>query len=258
MSITLSGLTVAYEPDHPVVDGVSISVATNEWLGLLGPNGAGKSSLLRAVIGLVESRGTIALDGSSLADLSRRNVARLVAFVPQEPVMPAGMSVTDYVLLGRTPYLPYLGREGAQDVAAATIAMDLLDLRQLVARELKDLSGGERQRVALARALAQQPSILLLDEPTAALDIGHQQSALQMIGAIREQRPMTIVSAMHDLTLAGQFADRLVLLAEGRVVAEGDARTVLTEDNIQKYYKATVEIIEMSDGIVVVPARRPT
>lgn len=254
MSVGARRLTVAYTPGQAVVDAVTVEVATNEWVGLIGPNGAGKSSLLRALAGLIPADGEIELDGTPIATIARRQLSQLVAFVAQEPVMPAGMTVTEYVLLGRTPYLPYLGSESRHDISTALSAMELLELRSRANRMLSDLSGGERQRVSLARALAQEPSILLLDEPTSALDIGHRQTALDLIGAIRAHRPVTIVSAMHDLTLAGQFSDRLVLLSEGRVVAEGDARSVLTEHNIGKYYDAHVRVVEIEDGIVVVPA----
>ena len=257
MSIRSRSLTVCFSPGVPVVDGVDLDVATNEWVGLLGPNGAGKSSVLRALAGLLPSEGGIELDADALSHLSRRDVSRRVAFVPQEPNMPPGMTVTEYVLLGRTPYLTYLARESRTDLDIAQNAMEMLDVEWLAARTLSELSGGERQRVALARAVTQQPTILLLDEPTSALDIGHQQAALEMIGDIRAHRPMTIVSAMHDLTLAGQFADRLILLSEGRCVAEGVATDVLTVDNIQKYYDAKVEVLESSSGLVVVPARSP-
>ena len=255
MSVAVKDLSVSYRPGHPVLQEVSLRVDTHEWLGLLGPNGAGKSTLLKAIAGLVGHSGSITLDGVDSASLPHRDRARSVAFVPQEPVMPSGMTVTEYVLLGRTPHLPYLGSEGAHDLAVARSALDLLDMRFLVGRNLADLSGGERRRVALARALAQEASNLLLDEPTGALDIGQGQNALELIGYLREERPMTIITAMHDLTLAGQFPDRLLLLAGGRTVAEGTAATVLTADYIREFYRATVEVVRVNGGVAVVPVR---
>lgn len=257
MSLSATDISVTYDGVTPAIDGVSIHVDTNEWLGLLGPNGAGKSSLLKAIAGLVRSTGRVRLDGDDPARLGRRAVAQRVAYIPQEPLMPAGMTVTEYVLLGRTPYLPYLGSESRKDLRASYRALELLDLVGLAARPLDDLSGGERQRVVLARALAQEASVLLLDEPTSALDVGHRQRALELIGAIRHDRPLTIITAMHDLTLAGQFADRLVLLCGGVVVAEGNARTVLTVANIERFYDATVDVIPIrGGGVAVVPLRR--
>ena len=255
MSIAATGVSVSYGA-ATVLNDVSLQVATNEWVGLLGPNGAGKSTLLRVIAGLVGSSGEVTIDGEPQVGMGRRSVAQRLAYVPQEPVMPAGMTVTEYVLLGRTPHLPYLGSEGQDDLEATARALTVLALMEFADRSLDDLSGGERQRVVLARALAQEPSILLLDEPTSALDIGHRQHALELIGSIRSQRPMTIVTAMHDLTLAGQFADRLVLLFRGRLVAEGSASDVLTVDNVRSYYNAAVEVIGLTGGgVAVVPIR---
>lgn len=255
MSLAVEGLSVAYRPGRPVLREVSFCVAPHEWLGLLGPNGAGKSTLLKAITGLVEHRGTVRLGGVDAASMRHRERARVVAFVAQEPAMPPGMSVVEYVLLGRTPHLPYLGSEGPQDVRVACSALDLLNLGCFSGRPLTDLSGGERRRVALARAIAQEADILLLDEPTGALDIGQGQKALELIGRLRRRRPMTIITAMHDLNLAGQFPDRLLLLDGGRIVAEGPAEQVLTEDRIKSFYRANVEVIRLNGTVAVVPVR---
>ncbi len=219
---------------------------------LIGPNGAGKTTLVRAVAGLVGHRGRIELDGVELRRLGRREVARRVAIVPQVPAMPPGMTVREYVLLGRTPYVSYMGREGRRDVAAAAQALDRLDLGELADRELGTLSGGERQRAVLARALAQEAPLLLLDEPTTALDAGRQQEALELIDALRLDAGLTVLAAMHDLTLAGQYASRLLLLSKGRIVAHGGPSEVLTEPLIGEHYGARVRIVE---GGVVVPVR---
>ena len=255
MSITVTDLSVAYRPGQPVLREVNMQVDTCEWLGLLGPNGAGKSTLLKAIAGLVDYRGTVILGGIDSASLRHRARARSVAFVPQEPVMPPGMTVAEYVLLGRTPHLSYLGSEGVHDMEAGRSALELLDLRVLALRNLSDLSGGERRRAALARAIAQEADILLLDEPTGSLDIGRGQNALELIGCLRSERPMTIITAMHDLTLAGQFPDRLLLLAGGRIVANGPAAEVLTADCIRDFYRATVEVVRVNGGVAVVPVR---
>ena len=154
-------------------------VHSGEWCGLIGPNGAGKSSLLRALVGLVESTGEVLVDGAPLALRSRRRRASLVAYVPQAPVLPDDMSGFEYVLLGRAPYVGYFGSESRHDKAMAVDVLERLDLQEFASRRLGTLSGGERQRLVIARALAQEAPILLLDEPTAALDIGHQQQALE-------------------------------------------------------------------------------
>ena len=235
-----------------VVDGVSFSVEPGDWVTLIGPNGAGKTSLLRAIAGLVGHRGEIRLNGDPLHALRRRAVAQRVALVPQAPLMPAGLSVEEYVLLGRTPYVSYVGREGRGDLAAAASAMARLDLAELASRQLGTLSGGERQRAVLARALAQEAPLLLLDEPTSALDAGRQQEALELIDGLRLDAGLTVVAAMHDLTLAGLYAPKLLLLSGGRIVAEGAAAEVLTEPLIEEHYGARVRVLEGA----VIPVRR--
>jgi iron complex transport system ATP-binding protein len=240
-----------------VLDDVSAVVDDGEWVAVIGPNGAGKTTLLRTVAGLVSYDGDIRLGGSNVAGLSRREVARRVALVPQDPLMPREMTVGEYVLLGRTPYVPYLGTESRADLEAVERALDRLDLHELARRRLGTLSGGERQRAVLARALAQEAAILLLDEPTAALDVGRQQQVLEFVDRLRGDRRLTILSAMHDLTLAGQYADRLVLLNGGRVVATGSAAEVLTGDVISTHYGAEVAVLDAPGvGVAVVPVRR--
>jgi iron complex transport system ATP-binding protein len=235
-----------------VVESVSFAVERGEWVTMIGPNGAGKTSLVRAIAGLVPYRGEIRLDGKSTHRLRRREVARRVAVVPQSPLMPSGMTVQEYVLLGRTPYVSYVGNEGRSDVAAAEAASARLDLAELLDRELGTLSGGERQRVVLARALAQDAPLLLLDEPTSALDAGRQQEVLELIDSLRLDAGLTVLSSMHDLTLAGLYAPRLLLLANGRIVADGAPEEVLTAHLIGEHYGARVRVI---DGAVV-PVRR--
>ena len=231
-----------------VVESVSFAVERGEWVTMIGPNGAGKTSLVRAIAGLVPYRGDIRLDGKSTHRLRRREVARRVAVVPQSPLMPSGMTVQEYVLLGRTPYVSYVGNEGRSDVAAAEAASARLDLAELLDRELGTLSGGERQRVVLARALAQDAPLLLLDEPTSALDAGRQQEVLELIDSLRLDAGLTVLSSMHDLTLAGLYAPRLLLLANGRIVADGAPEEVLTAHLIGEHYGARVRVI---DGAVV-------
>ncbi len=237
-----------------LVDEVTAHVGRGEWLSLLGPNGAGKTTLLRAAAGLVRCRGTVRLLGRELASLPRRDVARLIALVPQVPVLPTGLTVAEYVLLGRTPHVGVLTREGADDRAAAAEALERLELDEVARRPLTSLSGGELQRAVIARALAQAAPILLLDEPTTALDIGHQQQALELVERLRREEGLTVVAAMHDLTLAAQYGDRVVLVDRGRTVAEGTARDVLTSDRITSLYGARVRVVDDED-FAVVPVR---
>jgi iron complex transport system ATP-binding protein len=238
----------------PILRGLSFAVARGEWVGLLGPNGAGKTTALRALAGLVPYRGTIRIDGNEARGAGRRRLARSIALVPQLPERPPELTVAEYVLLGRTPHLGYFASEGSDDRAAAARALARLELDSFAQRALGSLSGGELQRAVLARALAQEAAILLLDEPTSALDLGRQQQALELVLSLREDG-LTIVSAMHDLTLAGQYADRLVLVDQGVVVAEGAASDVLSPKNIAAYYGATVRVVEDEGHVFVLPFR---
>jgi iron complex transport system ATP-binding protein len=255
--LEIRGVRVAYD-GHDVLTGVSLAVPTGGWLGLIGPNGSGKTTLLRAVCGLIRFDGEVRLDGEPADTSRRRQLARRVAYVPQRPVLPAAMTVTDYVLLGRTPYITLFGTESRHDRAVAAGVLARLELDELATRVLGSLSGGEAQRAVLGRALAQEAPLLLLDEPTAALDVGHGQHVLELVDELRAERGLTVVAAMHDLTLAGEFSDRLALLAAGRVIAEGTAREVLRERVLARHYGAELRIIEDgSGGIVVLPRHRP-
>jgi len=254
-SLELVGVTVRYAETVAVRD-VSMTAAPGEWLGVIGANGAGKSSLLRAAAHLVPFTGTVAVDGVSLGGLSRRRRAQLVAYVPQQPELPAGMSVLDYTLLGRTPHIAYFGVESAADRRQCRDLLDQLRLADLADRHLATLSGGELQRVVLARALAQDAPVLLLDEPTSALDLGRRVDALELVDELRRSRGLTVVSAMHDLTLAAQFADRLVLVSAGGVVAAGSPAEVLREDLLSTCFGARVRVLTDEDGsLLVVPHR---
>jgi iron complex transport system ATP-binding protein len=254
-AVELRGVSVDLDR-RPVLRDLDLTVPGGARLGLIGPNGSGKTTLLRAVAGLVPHRGQVQIGDAPPGNLSRRELARRIALVPQTPAVPAGMTVTDYVLLGRTPYIPYLGTETRRDLAIVADVLDHLDLGAFAGRALDSLSGGERQRAVLARALAQQAPVLLLDEPTTGLDVGHQQQVMELADTLRRDLELTVVSAMHDLTLAGQFADQLVLLDRGRVAAAGPPRAVLTEEVIARHYHASVRVLEdPGGGIVVVPVR---
>jgi len=251
--IELRDLTVRFG-GHEAVRHASFAAEAGDWVVLIGPNGAGKTSVLRAMCGLLPFDGEILVDGRDVRSLSRRELARIVAFVPQTPETPHELTVAEYVLLGRTPHIGYFAAEGSADRRAAASALDRLELSPFAERPLGSLSGGEVQRVVLARALAQEAPILLLDEPTTALDLGRQQQALELIDALRTDG-LTVVSTMHDLTLAGQYAARLLLLDRGVVVAEGTPEEVLSVANLSAHYDARVRVVQDEDGIFVLPLR---
>lgn len=240
-----------------VVDRVELRVPAGGWLGLIGPNGAGKSTLLQALAGLRRSdSGRVEVDGVDPQRLGRRTIARHVAVVAQHPILPPGMPVFDYVLLGRTAHLSFLRSRSRRDLDIVSEVLADLGLDRLAGREVDQLSGGEAQRVAVARALAQQAPVLLLDEPTSSLDVGHQQEVLELVDRLRHERGLTVVAAMHDLTAAGQFSDALLLLDHGQAVASGPVSSVLDAERIARHYRAHVAVVEQPDGTVAVVPRR--
>jgi iron complex transport system ATP-binding protein len=254
-SLAFVDLAVRYGRREAIA-GFTDTVRPGEWLCLIGPNGAGKSSILRATAGLVAHDGRIEVDGSPLSLRSSRRRAELVAYVPQSPNLPDDMTGAEYVLLGRNPYIGYFGVESRHDLAMVASVLDRLDLVDFAHRPLGTMSGGERQRLVIARAIAQEAPILLLDEPTSALDIGHQQQALELVDRLRREHGLTVVSAMHDLTLAGLYADRLALLHQGHVVATGPAASVLRPETLSEFYGVSVSVHHEDDGTVVVVPRR--
>ena len=253
--VELDSVSVRFD-GRAAVDRVTAAVGRGEWVGLIGANGAGKTTLLRALVGLVEHEGEVRIGGKPTAAMGRRQRARSVAYVPQAPELPADMSVFDYCLLGRTPHIGYLAVESDADLAHCARLLDRLELAALSPRHLATLSGGERQRVVLARALAQEAPVLLMDEPTSALDLAHRVEALEIVDELRREWGLTVVSAMHDLTLAGQFADRLLLLSGGAVAAFGAPTEVLDERVLGDAFACPVRIIRTDDGELVVVPRR--
>ena len=252
--LTVRGLQVALAGKN-IVSNIDLEVSVGQWTCIIGPNGAGKSSLLKALAGIIPSTGEILIDGSNMRDLSHRDRACWIAYVAQEPVMPTGMRVFDYVLLGRTAHLKMLATESPKDLEITHYVISELDLVEFIDRDIATLSGGERQRVAIARALTQASPIILLDEPTTALDVGYQQEVLELIDKLRNEKKIAVISTMHDLTVSGLYPDRLLLLAQGRVVASGSAESVLTPENIAQHYGAKVSVINHASGPVVIPER---
>ena len=241
----------------PVLTGVDLDLDRGQWITVIGPNGAGKTTLLRAILGAVPYGGEIVIGGLASRDAMAR--ARSIAYVPQSPVIPPGVLVVDYVLLGRTPHRGAFAGDSPRDVEVAMNVLDRLDLLGFGSREVISLSGGERQRVVLARALTQEASVLLLDEPTTALDLGHQQDVLDLVEELRREHGLSVLATLHDLTLAARYGDEVAVLAGGRVAESGPPASVLTESLIATHFNANVRIIDDIDGPVIVPvAGRPT
>lgn len=239
----------------PILHGMTLTVPAGSWVSMVGPNGSGKTTLLYALAGLIPSDGEVDVAGIRPSRSGRRAIARTVALMPQRPTVPEGVTVRELILLGRTPHIPRFGTESARDVEVVDHVIDRLALDEFTGRTATTLSGGELQRVVLARALAQEPRILLLDEPTSALDIGHQQQVLELVDSMRVEDGITVVAAMHDLTSAAQYGDRVVLLDGGRIVADGPASEVLTTDRLDRVYDARVEVLDRRDGRAVLPLR---
>ena len=227
-----------------VLDGLSLRVGAGEMVGVVGPNGAGKTTLLKLVSGVLGfQRGRVLVGDEDLTRLRSSERARLVSVVPQNPQLPMSFTVLDLVLMGRNPHLRLLEWEGAGDVEIAGRAMELTDTAHLADRLIGTLSGGERQRAVVATALAQEAPVLLLDEPTSSLDLAHQSRVMDLVRRVQQERGGAVLMAMHDLTLAAQYCDRLVMLADGRCYADGPPPEVLTPENIWDVYGARVAVL---------------
>jgi iron complex transport system ATP-binding protein len=241
------------------LENVSAAVERGSLTGLLGPNGCGKTTLLKLLSGVLQPhRGAVSLNGVPLAGQSRREIARHLAVVPQETHPAFDYTVMEMVLMGRHPHLGPLELEGPSDLALAREAMAATGTEHLAARAYMTLSGGEKQRVVIASALTQLPEVLLLDEPTASLDLGYQLEVASLLRRLNRDRGVTMVLATHDLNLAASLCDRLILLRDGRSVAQGPTREVLTASTIRRIYdvEADVSFHAAAGHVTVTPLRR--
>ncbi|MBI4733051.1 MAG: ABC transporter ATP-binding protein [Chloroflexi bacterium] len=264
--LKIEGLSVSYG-QRRVLHGISLEVNSGEVVALIGPNGAGKSTLVRAVSGVIPVEGgSIRTNSSDLLSLSPMMRARHLAVVPQAVSMPPAFTVWETVLLGRTPYLNFLGQVSVKDEQIARAALARVDALDLSERRVGELSGGEQQRVLLARALAQSTPILLMDEPTAHLDLQHQVALMEMAQELAHADPLTgtgglaVLAALHDLNLAARYADRLALLVSGEIKAQGTAQQVLSPEAIAAAYGLPVDVIPhpfAEDVPLVLPLGKP-
>lgn len=249
--IEIKNLNVDYGPRR-VLKNISLDVKTGETLALLGPNGSGKSTLIRALSGVVRACGSngggtpplLRLFGRDLGGLNAAQRARLMAVVPQAVSLPPAFTVWETVLLGRTPYLNFLGQLSSKDEEIARESLEKVDALSLAPRRVGELSGGEQQRVLLARALAQSTPVLLLDEPTTHLDLQHQIGLLELVHKLAREQNLTVLIALHDLNLAARYAERVALMVDGEIKASGTAKEVLRPAMISQVYGWPVQVVQ--------------
>lgn len=236
-------ISVAYGSKNVLQD-VSLDVAPGEILALIGPNGAGKTTMVRAVSGTVSlTSGQAYVNGRDLSKLSTAQRARVLAVVPQARQLGGAYTVEQAVMMGRTAYMSWLGRESEADQAAVKLALEQANLEDFTQRSIAQLSGGEQQRVLLARALAQSTPVLLLDEPTNHLDLQHQTNLLSLVKKLTQDKQLAVMMAMHDLNLVSFFADKVALLVNGRLICSGSPQEVIRADYISEAYQTPVEIV---------------
>lgn len=245
--LRLSDIHFAYN-GRPVLQGLNLELVEGELVALVGPNGSGKSTLLKVISGVVkQGRGVVMWGENDLSKMAPRERAKIVAVVPQNPQLPESLSALEVVFMGRTPYLGLLQNEGPGDRAAVAWAMEVTGTAELASQLVGRLSGGERQRVLMARALAQEAPLLLLDEPTASLDIAYQASVMDTVVSVQRARGGAALVAIHDLTLAAQYCQRIALLKDGSICALGEPRDVVTAENVFAAYGAFATILAHPD-----------
>jgi iron complex transport system ATP-binding protein len=241
-----SQITFAYG-DRPALRGAGVSLATGEVVALLGPNGSGKSTLIKSLLGHLQAEGMIEWEGKPLAKWSRRELARRVAYLPQSPGFEPGQKVIEALRLGRSPYWSAFGIESARDEQVVRQISATLGLDDLLNRPLDELSGGQRQRVFVGRCLVQEPAAMLLDEPSTFLDLRHQVELCQLLRQLAEKQSIGVLMASHDLNLAAAFADRVVVLADGMVAAEGSV-DVLEPGLLSRVYGVAMIRVDRPGG----------
>jgi iron complex transport system ATP-binding protein len=246
-AIQTRDLSFAYK-DRTVLQAISLSVKGGGMVGILGPNGSGKTTLLKILSAVLRAQGEVKLNGKQIETYGSRELSRLCAVVQQETRVDFPYTAAEIVLMGRASYHSPLALEGKKDLEVARTSMDFTNSLLLANRYLHELSGGEKQRVMIARALAQEPEILLLDEPSAFLDLKHQVQVFELLRRLNRERGLTIVAALHDLNLAALFFPRLIMLLDGKIYRDGSPSEVLTEKTIEEVYGVRVRVEHDSAG----------
>lgn len=259
-AIDIDGLSYAYGPGRPVLHRLEFSVAMGDFFIIIGPNGSGKTTLLKILAGLIRPRaGGVKIMGRRLSGYSRKRLARRIAYVPQQTPGDFPFTVSDVVLFGRAPHLGTFGVESSTDREMADQAMTFMEIDHLASRRIDQLSGGERQRVFIARAICQEPEIILLDEPTAALDLSHQLRVMDLMEKMKAEKSITVAMVSHDINLAAMYADTLLLLHNGRLVEYGPPDSVLSYQTLERAYSCPLLVDESPLGpmprVTPVPGR---
>jgi iron complex transport system ATP-binding protein len=253
--IDIQDLNFAYS-ENPVLKGISLQISPAEFIGIIGPNGAGKSTLLKLIDGIyTDVKAQIFINGQPIRSLSRKALARQVAYLPQEIDMAFAYSVEEVIRMGRFPYLQGIHLYAREDQKMVEEVMQLMDVKQFRLRSFHELSGGEKQRVMIASALAQEPEIILLDEPTSALDLHHQIGIYQILKELQKSRHLTVIVVTHDINLAAQFCDRMILMHEGEIIRDGIPDEVLKFQILQDIFgvKVYIDINPMTNSLYILP-----
>jgi iron complex transport system ATP-binding protein len=240
LTLRLDNVNLGYG-GQTILKNISLEAKPGELVGVIGPNGSGKSTLLKSIIRMLKPySGQIFIDGNSLDKLKHNDLAQLVAIVPQNPVLPELFTALEVVLMGRTPHLGLLRYESSKDLAIVQKSMEVTQTEHLAERRIGEISGGEKQRLVIARALAQEPKILLLDEPTAHLDINYQVETLELVRRLCIEQDLIVLIALHDLNLAVQYCNRLIILNRGKIHSQGPPEVVINADTIKEVYGVDV------------------
>jgi len=252
VKITIKGLTFSYKSSK-ILDELDLLVGDSEVLSLVGPNGSGKTTLIKCIDRILTPMGSILLDDREIERLSRQEIARMIGYVPQSSSTPLATTVFDTVLMGRRPHISW--RVSDYDLDQVADILELLHLDHLAMRDFSQLSGGQKQKVLIARALAQEPEVLLLDEPTSSLDMRHQLEVMETISSLVKEKRISAVMAIHDLNLASRFSDKLVMLKGGKVYAAGSPDELINEGNISRIYGIEAVVMRSLDKPCIVPLR---
>ena len=252
VKITIKDLTFSYR-SNKILDDLNVVVDDAEVLSLVGPNGSGKTTLIKCIDRILKPKGSILLEGREIESMSQQEIARQIGYVPQSSSTPLATTVFDTVLMGRRPHITW--RVSDADIGKVADTLELLNLQDLSMRDFAQLSGGQKQKVLIARALAQEPAVLLLDEPTSNLDMKHQLDVMETVSSLVKEKDISAVMAIHDLNLAARFSDNLVMLKKGKVYAIGRPNELLSERNIRDVYGVDALVMNSLDKPCIVPIK---